>query len=65
MIMTGISAWNIFKLRPFDTYYADGDTVFGSNNWWKYANYGLQYGSLGFGGFATLSTLLSLFGFGI
>ena len=57
MIMLAIGINNVWRYKPFDTFYADGDTVFGTTNWWKYANYCLQFGYIAFGGMATLSMI--------
>ena len=56
-IMLALSINAVFRFKPFSSYYADGDDVFGSYNFWKYANYLLLYGYIAFSGMAFLSAI--------
>ena len=49
------SAAQLFRYRSESDFYADGDTVFGDTNYWRYSNIIPQYFYLGMGSLATFT----------
>ena len=56
-----MSALDLFRYRPADTFYVASD-AYSTTNWWKYANEIQSYGSLVIGSVAFIFQILSIFG---